>query len=80
MFVLLEVSFFVTTFLSVCDDDQFACESGGCIYDTWECDGVLDCVDNSDEQDCCKQSEKEVVYIPVNPNTRALSRHYIFIL
>ena len=32
-----------------CNDDQFMCENGQCIRYSWQCDGMLDCDDGSDE-------------------------------
>ncbi len=36
----------------VCPDDNFACDNAVCIHESWECDGLDDCGDNSDEDDC----------------------------
>ena len=33
-------------------DGEFACASGGCIPDSWECDDRPDCSDGSDEMNC----------------------------
>ena len=35
-----------------CQDWQFACDNGHCIFQTWRCDGDPDCADSSDEKDC----------------------------
>ena len=35
-----------------CQDWQFRCASGHCVFRTWQCDGAPDCVDGSDELDC----------------------------
>ena len=38
-----------------CDDFKVACASGHqCISPSWQCDNEYDCVDHSDELECCK--------------------------
>ena len=32
-----------------CEDYEFACNNGVCVFDSWECDGWDDCGDGSDE-------------------------------
>ena len=34
------------------DDEKFQCGTGDFIPATWECDGLADCVDQSDERGC----------------------------
>ncbi len=36
----------------VCPDGSFVCDNAVCVHESWECDGLDDCGDNSDEDDC----------------------------
>ena len=38
--------------VSGCKTSQIACDSNQCIPHAWVCDGVRDCVDNTDETNC----------------------------
>ncbi|XP_033097493.1 suppressor of tumorigenicity 14 protein-like isoform X2 [Anneissia japonica] len=41
-----------------CKDNQFTCDNDKCIPWHWECDGINDCGDNSDENNCgCKNNQ-----------------------
>ena len=37
---------------TVCRSMEFKCNNGRCINSTWKCNGVNDCIDNTDEKDC----------------------------
>ena len=47
-FVYLIVSLAAST----CGVEQFQCDTGRCIRESWRCDGEYDCSDNSDEENC----------------------------
>ena len=44
---------------------HFKCKSGDCILTKYVCDGVLDCFDNSDENNC---SEEELALLNIVNN------------
>ena len=56
---------------SQCQDWQFGCADGQCIFQTWKCDGDNDCADGSDEANCTEVAdgglEKPVFPIPTFP-------------
>lgn len=37
-----------------CDDNEFECDTGGCIPENQRCDGIPQCQDRSDEDGCGK--------------------------
>ena len=36
----------------MCPVDSFLCDNANCVPSIWECDGINDCGDNSDEDHC----------------------------
>lgn len=49
-----------------CASYEFACASGDqCVTLGYQCDGVFDCRDHSDEQDCRKLTK--AIYFQTNP-------------
>lgn len=57
-FVSLEFSCrFLPGVYQPCKGNEFACSNGFCINQNWVCDGMADCLDNSDEDGCGKQGK-----------------------
>ncbi len=40
--------------VGVCSSFEFECSTGGCVNVTSKCDGIVDCLDGSDEFVCRK--------------------------
>jgi hypothetical protein len=51
-----------------CRSDQFTCDDGRCIPASWECDGLNDCGDFSDEL-CTTSSASFTDTTPITPGT-----------
>ena len=45
--------YFVYSSIDICTADEYACSSGMCIPESWQCDYYNDCGDNGDEVDGC---------------------------
>lgn len=46
-----ELTYLTSNVGPTCQETDFQCDAGGCIPLDWECDGVTDCIDESDEHD-----------------------------
>ncbi|XP_072031301.1 uncharacterized protein [Amphiura filiformis] len=53
MFSTVPIDVVVTTQEAGCSENEIAClDTGTCLPASYECDGNVDCIDESDEQDC----------------------------
>ena len=46
------VCLYLCMFKGGCDSTEFTCDNGDCIPQNYECDGISDCDDKSDEENC----------------------------
>ena len=65
----------------VCREDQFNCDNGLCIDIQKRCDDEIDCIDESDENDCSlvklpKYYNKDAVPLPV-PNSYNFKKYFL---
>jgi hypothetical protein len=47
-----------------CQEWQFNCGNGQCIFATWRCDGDADCSDGQDEENCTASSSDPTIEMP----------------
>ena len=50
--------------VETCESDQFQCDDGACISTRYHCDGIIDCVDSSDEVGCGTCSHISIFQVP----------------
>lgn len=46
---------------TVCNKSHITCKNGFCKPNYWHCDGVNDCGDNTDEENCGKNGNKTLI-------------------
>ena len=54
--ILLYILYNLICCLEICQTNQFRCDNGKCVFNSWKCDNVNDCGDNSDEKSCGKEN------------------------
>lgn len=65
---------------SVCPDNSFVCENANCIPIFWECDGIDDCGDYSDEDHCSSgEANNIIMWSLINGNNIKLQTWTSFI-
>ena len=53
-----------------CTKEEFQCDNGSCISSRWVCDGLSDCIDESDERDCKGKSKSSNLEVEItSPNS-----------
>jgi len=60
----------------ICPPYAFRCNYGACVDGNSECDGKQDCVDNSDESRCPKNTTDNQTVRPIRPLQRCNSNEF----